>query len=104
MRPRILFAFGGRRDEPLPLPLTRPGMPPIRKHITYVVHGARADRPELRQMVSWVGDRGHAVDVRVTWNTGDAEVHAADAARRGTDVVVACGGDGTLNEVVNGLD
>jgi len=79
-------------------------MPSIRKHITYIVHGARADRPELRQMVSWVRARGHAVDVRITWNAGDAEELTADAADRGTDVVVACGGDGTLNEVVNGLD
>ena len=79
-------------------------MPQTRKHITYIVHGARAERPELRQMVSWVRERGHAVDVRITWNAGDAEALAADAADRGTDVVVACGGDGTLNEVVNGLD
>ena len=79
-------------------------MPPIRKHITYIVHGARADNDELRQMVKWVRERGHAVDVRITWSTGDAEALAADAADRGTDVVVACGGDGTLNEVVNGLD
>ena len=48
-------------------------MPNIRKHITYIVHGARADRPELRQMVRWVRERGHAVDVRITWNAGDAE-------------------------------
>ncbi len=78
-------------------------MPP-RKHFTYVVHGARADRPDLRQMVSWVRERGHAVDVRITWNAGDGEALSADAADRGTDAVIACGGDGTLNEVVNGLD
>src|SRR3954471_23227314 len=76
----------------------------VRKHFTYVVHGARADRPDLRNMVSWVRERGHAVEVWTTWNAGDAALHAARAADRGTDVVIACGGDGTLNEVVNGLD
>ena len=79
-------------------------MPATRKHLTYIVHGGRADVPELRQMVSWVRERGHATDVRITWNAGDGETLAAEAADRGTDVVVACGGDGTLNEVVNGLD
>ena len=77
---------------------------PVRKHLTFIVHGARGDRADLRQMVSWVRDRGHAVEVKITWNTGDAETLAARAADRGTDVVIACGGDGTLNEVVNGLD
>jgi diacylglycerol kinase (ATP) len=79
-------------------------MPNVRKHITYVVHGGRADHEELRQMVSWVRERGHAVEVRITWDAGDGATLAAIAADRGTDVVVACGGDGTLNEVVNGLD
>ncbi|HEY2067426.1 MAG TPA: YegS/Rv2252/BmrU family lipid kinase [Gemmatimonadaceae bacterium] len=79
-------------------------MAAIRKHLTYIVHGGRADLPELRQMVAWVRERGHATDVRITWNAGDGEMLAADAADRGTDVVIACGGDGTLNEVVNGLD
>jgi len=79
-------------------------MPMQHRHFTYIVHGGRADRPDLRQMISWVRDRGHAVDVRMTWNPGDAEALAAEAADRGTDVVIACGGDGTLNEVVNGLD
>jgi diacylglycerol kinase (ATP) len=79
-------------------------MPAVRKHITYIVHGARADRAELRQMVTWVRQRGHAVDVRVTWDAGEGEWLTAQAADRGTDVVIACGGDGTLNEVVNGLD
>jgi lipid kinase YegS len=76
----------------------------IRKHLTYIVHGGRADNAELRQMVSWVRERGHAVDLRVTWDAGEGEWLTSQAADRGTDVVIACGGDGTLNEVVNGLD
>ena len=75
-----------------------------RQHLTFIVHGGRADRPELRHIVSWVRRRGHAADVRVTWEAGDGIHLTADAADRGTDVVIACGGDGTLNEVVNGLD
>jgi len=78
-------------------------MPP-RLHLTFIVHGARADFPELRHVVSWVRRRGHAVDLKITWEGGDGIHLAAAAADRGTDVVVACGGDGTLNEVVNGLD
>src|SRR5688500_14445270 len=77
---------------------------PRTKHIVLVVHGARAERPDLRHMVSWVRDRGHLVELAVTYDAGDAAAFAADAADRGVDVVVAVGGDGTLNEVVNGLD
>lgn len=77
---------------------------PARKHIVLVVHGARADRPDFRHLVGWVRERGHLVEVRVTFERGDAEAFARDAALRGADVAVAVGGDGTLNEVVNGLD
>jgi diacylglycerol kinase (ATP) len=55
-------------------------------------------------MVSWVRNRGHLVELCVTWDAGDAAAFAAQAADRGVDAVVAVGGDGTLNEVVNGLD
>ncbi len=75
-----------------------------RKHLTFIVHGARADLPELRATVAWVRARGHAVEVHSTWQAGDGAALAARAADAGTDVVIACGGDGTLNEVVNGLD
>jgi diacylglycerol kinase (ATP) len=75
-----------------------------RKDITLIIHGARADHPPLRHLVEWVREKGHTVRARVTWESGDAEALARQAAAAGTDVVVAIGGDGTVNEVVNGLD
>src|SRR5215216_716741 len=74
------------------------------KHIALVIHGSRADRADVRHLVSWVRDKGHFVESMITFNAGDAAAFAADAAQRGVDVVAAAGGDGTLNEVVNGLD
>lgn len=68
-----------------------------------VIHGARADSPPLREAVEWLRTIGHRVRAHVTWEGGDARRFAADAARRGTDAVLAAGGDGTVNEVVNGL-
>lgn len=47
--------------------------------------------------------RSHDVDMVETNRRGHATRFAQDAARRGVDVVVAFGGDGTLNEVVNGI-
>jgi diacylglycerol kinase (ATP) len=74
------------------------------KHIALVIHGARADRRDVRHLIAWVREKGHLVEPMATFEEGQAAAFAADAARRGVDVVAAAGGDGTINEVVNGLD
>ena len=43
------------------------------------------------------------VEVRLTTRKGDAARFARTALRRGCEMIVAAGGDGTLNEVVNGI-
>ena len=45
---------------------------------------------------------GHRVEERVTGGPGDAE-RVVEAEAGGWEVVVSVGGDGTANEVVNGL-
>ncbi|MBF2063009.1 MAG: diacylglycerol kinase family lipid kinase [Calothrix sp. C42_A2020_038] len=47
--------------------------------------------------------QGWDVEIQLTKAPGDATVQARIAAESGYDVVVAAGGDGTINEVVNGL-
>ncbi|MES1242992.1 MAG: diacylglycerol kinase family protein [Acidobacteriota bacterium] len=48
-------------------------------------------------------DRLPGASVRLTRQAGDAERLAREALEQGVERVVAAGGDGTLNEVVNGL-
>ncbi|WP_420126599.1 diacylglycerol/lipid kinase family protein [Longimicrobium sp.] len=57
----------------------------------------------LRTAVERLREQGHTVHPRVTFETGDAHRFAWKSAEYGADLVVACGGDGTINEVVNGL-
>jgi YegS/Rv2252/BmrU family lipid kinase len=45
----------------------------------------------------------HGFEVRETVGEGDAPKLAAEAATGGADFVAAAGGDGTINEVLNGL-
>ena len=57
----------------------------------------------LHSAVGVLAGRGWTVTVRWTSAPGEAESVARDAAAAGQDVVVAAGGDGTVNEVANGL-
>ena len=44
-----------------------------------------------------------AFRVLFTERRGDAAALAGDAARKGTKLIIACGGDGTISEVANGI-
>jgi lipid kinase YegS len=68
-----------------------------------ILHGKQGANQELRDGVAAVREDGYQIDVRVTWEAGDAGLLAAEAAKEGVDTVIAGGGDGTVNEVLNGL-
>ncbi|MFW6201672.1 MAG: diacylglycerol/lipid kinase family protein [Gemmatimonadota bacterium] len=57
----------------------------------------------LRKSVEELRERGHRVTPRLTFEAGDGTRLARAAAGGRYDLVVAVGGDGTVNEVVNGL-
>lgn len=58
---------------------------------------------ELRRLVAELRAGGHRVRPRLTFEAGDACRMARRLACTGAEVVVAAGGDGTVNEVVNGV-
>ena len=68
-----------------------------------VVNGKAAADPLLRPAVKEIRDQGHRLEVRVTWEGGDAARYAGEAVADGVDVIVAAGGDGTINEVAGGM-
>ncbi len=65
--------------------------------------GRAEDSAPIDEARSRLAAAGHVVDVVETAGSGDGERLAAQAARAEADLVVAAGGDGTLNEVINGL-
>jgi len=71
-----------------------------------VVNPAARGLPPLRQIreaAEWLRTRGWDVALEMTAAPGDATRLARRAAAHGPSVVVACGGDGTIHEVANGL-
>jgi YegS/Rv2252/BmrU family lipid kinase len=48
-------------------------------------------------------DRGIQVEIIATYGPGTAGAQAVEAVNHGADLIFACGGDGTLHEVIQGL-
>ena len=68
-----------------------------------ILNGKSAGDDAVREAVQALRDAGVALDVRVTWEGGDAERYVAEAIADGVDTIIAGGGDGTLSEVVTTL-
>ncbi len=50
-----------------------------------------------------VRSMGHNIETRLTGGAGDAYTFSKEASENGFDAVMACGGDGTVNEIASGL-
>lgn len=61
------------------------------------------DAERWRRAVADLRRDGHRVTPRLTLEEGDAMRYAHAVARARYDLVIAAGGDGTVNEVVNGV-
>jgi len=63
-----------------------------------VAKGEKANR--FRQHLDEIGSQ---CALKLTWAAGAARILAAEAVRDGFETIVAAGGDGTVNEVLNGI-
>jgi diacylglycerol kinase (ATP) len=57
----------------------------------------------LKRLATYMGKSGWQTELVKTGQSGDATTQARAAAEQGVDVVLIAGGDGTINEAVNGL-
>jgi lipid kinase YegS len=72
-----------------------------RKRVQLILNGKVAGSDALRAAVARQREAGHRIEVRVTSEKGDARRFVSEAGK--VDLVIAAGGDGTINEVLHGL-
>ena len=65
--------------------------------------GPRDVQGGLKRVCSYLEQYGWSVELQLTERPGDAVALSQAAAEDGYDVVIVAGGDGTINEAVNGL-
>jgi diacylglycerol kinase (ATP) len=58
---------------------------------------------QIQEVSDLLSALGHRVDVMATTAPGSATLQARDAAANGANILFACGGDGTVHEVIQGL-
>lgn len=73
------------------------------EHWWLILNGKCAGNDDLRAAVAALRDTGLQLDVRVTWEAGDAERYVTEAIAEGVDTILAAGGDGTLSEIATAL-
>ncbi|WP_076400925.1 diacylglycerol/lipid kinase family protein [Insolitispirillum peregrinum] len=80
-------------------------LPPSARRLMIIFNptAGGAKKRRLNKTLQALQALGCSLVLRETQQRGDAERFAAEAALSAVDMVVAAGGDGTMNEVLNGL-
>src|ERR1044072_7600651 len=73
-----------------------------------IIYNPMSGRPsrraeDVRQMIGILEQRGISAESRATTGPDDATRLARESAAAGFDIVVGYGGDGTLNEIIQGM-
>lgn len=68
-----------------------------------ILNGKGAGNEELRIAIGALRKEGEDLNLRVTWEYGDAARYVDEAIELGCETVIAGGGDGTINEVAGAL-
>lgn len=68
-----------------------------------ILHGKQAMNDAVREAVQALRERGWQLDVRLTWEAGDAQRLVHEALAAGYPHLVAGGGDGTLRDVAQAM-
>lgn len=73
------------------------------KSCRLILNGKKAGQEDIRSAIYALREQGFSIEVRVTWEAGDVDRLVNDACRDEVGRLIAGGGDGTLNEVVDAL-
>ncbi|WNW09615.1 lipid kinase YegS [Pseudomonas sp. DTU_2021_1001937_2_SI_NGA_ILE_001] len=68
-----------------------------------ILHGKQSLNEQVREAVQRKRDQGWELDVRLTWEAGDAQRLVGEALAAGHRQIVAGGGDGTLRDIAEAL-
>lgn len=70
---------------------------------TCVIFNPVAKGEKAKRFRAHLDEIGSQCALKLTWAAGTASILAAEAVRDGFETIVAAGGDGTVNEVLNGI-
>jgi diacylglycerol kinase (ATP) len=63
----------------------------------------KATQRKIERATHFLTSRGYRIESFLTRQKGDAEIFAKEAVKESPSLIIAAGGDGTFNEVVNGM-
>jgi diacylglycerol kinase (ATP) len=96
--------YQGGPERPCPTRATR--VERIRMRYLLIanpISGSGSANREVTSVVRYFRKRGQVLDVRFTQRPGHAEALAREGVLGGYDAIVVGGGDGTINEALNGM-